>query len=82
MNTNQLEIGLKLRPCLNSSLRRQRRVSRARWWFAQMRRAVNQAQPWQPPSEAVGQELAPVPDGTARKDGTFAFVARWQQVRV
>lgn len=59
MNTTQLEITLKVRPCLRSAVRRQHRMTRAHWWFAQMRRVVDQAGTWQRPSEAGNQlELA------------------------
>ena len=48
-NTNQLELGLNnARLVANSLNHRQRRVSRAKWWFAQMRRAVDKAVDWQP----------------------------------
>lgn len=43
MTNTQLELGL---PAKNSRLRRQRRrtrTARARWWFAQMREAVDKA---------------------------------------
>ncbi len=48
-NTNQLELGLNnARLVANSLNHRQRRVNRAKWWFAQMRRAVDKAVDWQP----------------------------------
>ena len=48
-NIDQLELGLNnARLVANSLHHRQRRVSRAKWWFAQMRRAVDKAVEWQP----------------------------------
>jgi hypothetical protein len=48
-NINQLELGLSTAQRLANSLNhRQRRTSRARWWFTQMRRAVDTALVWQP----------------------------------
>ena len=49
MNTNeQMELGLgKTRPC-PSAKRPQRRMSRANWWFQQMREIVDKAVDWQP----------------------------------
>jgi len=44
MKTQQMEISLAIRPCRSSTARRQRRQSRARWWFAQMRRVVDAAE--------------------------------------
>jgi hypothetical protein len=45
MNTiDQLELGFK-----GAAIpRRQKKINRARWWFAQMRRAVDNALEWQP----------------------------------
>jgi hypothetical protein len=43
-NTNQLELGFK-----GAAIpRRQQKINRARWWFTQMRRAVDSALDWQP----------------------------------
>ena len=43
MNGRQLEISFEQAIALRPVLRRQRRVTRARWWFAQMRQAVDRA---------------------------------------
>ena len=49
MNNQQLEITLQSATvCRRSGNYRQRRVSRARWWFGQMRRVVDQAIDWAP----------------------------------
>jgi len=48
MKTNQLEIVLpKPQDCTRRHARQQRQ-SRARWWFAQMRRVVDEAADWAP----------------------------------
>ena len=47
MKNRQLEISLASRHC-RRPLIRQRRVSRARWWFSQMRRVVDEAIEWTP----------------------------------
>jgi hypothetical protein len=43
MNNQQLEIALPSVICRRPVSYRQRRASRARWWFGQMRRIVNDA---------------------------------------
>lgn len=44
MTTNQqLELGLKHRAVRLAARRRESRAARARWWFAQMREAVQNA---------------------------------------
>ena len=48
MNNQQLEITLQATACRRPGNYRQRRVSRARWWFGQMRRVVDQAIDWAP----------------------------------
>ena len=47
-NTEQLELGLNPYRNTQRSTQRlsQRRLQRASWWFEQMRRAVDNAQPW------------------------------------
>ena len=48
-NTNQLELGFNGARVSNSvALQRQQKLHRAKWWFAQMRRAVETAVDWQP----------------------------------
>jgi hypothetical protein len=46
MNNQQLEIRLPTAACRRPGNYRQRRVSRARWWFSQMRRVVDEAAEW------------------------------------
>jgi hypothetical protein len=63
MNNQQLEITLPSAACRRPMSYRQRRVSRARWWFSQMRRIVNEAiEPT--PLDAPGQP--PLPLGRSR----------------
>jgi hypothetical protein len=44
----QLEIPLELKAASCRSHAPRRRMTRARWWFSQMRRAVEQASDWEP----------------------------------
>ena len=60
MNKHQLEITLPTATCRRPGNYRQRRVSRARWWFSQMRRVVDQAVEWTP-APAVRPEQAKLP---------------------
>jgi hypothetical protein len=46
MLTKQLEIGFER--CPKPVDRRQRRMTRAAWWFRRMHKAVNQALEWDP----------------------------------
>jgi hypothetical protein len=62
MNKQQLEITLPTM-CRRPGNYRQRRVSRARWWFSQMRRVVDEAVEWAP---AVRQEQAKLPPAGGR----------------
>jgi hypothetical protein len=49
MNKLQLEMSFDASTSFSPRLRvRQRRQSRAQWWFAQMRRVVDQALDWKP----------------------------------
>jgi hypothetical protein len=48
MNKQQLEMTFEGANQSSPPARRQRRQSRAQWWFAQMRRVVNQAFDWKP----------------------------------
>jgi hypothetical protein len=62
MKNQQLEIGLKSTKCNRRISRRQQRLARARWWFNQMRRVVDEAVEWKPASpstERSGLPLAP-----------------------
>jgi hypothetical protein len=58
MKTNEqmeLEIG-KARAC-RSAKRPQRRLSRANWWFQQMREVVERAVDWQPAPPARPEQI-------------------------
>jgi hypothetical protein len=48
MNTNQMELGLKAKQTRVPSRQKLARQQRAQWWFAQMRRAVDNALEWKP----------------------------------
>jgi hypothetical protein len=60
MMIEQMELGLGKGRVCPSVNRRQRRLSRANWWFDRMRQAVDGAldgQPPPPPPEQVWMEL-------------------------
>ena len=48
MDRQQLEMRLECAVGYRRRVRRRRRPNRARWWFEQMRRAVDEADDWQP----------------------------------
>ena len=51
--TTQLELGFKSdRAADFAPQHREQRLHRAKWWFAQMRRVVNNARVWQPIPQA------------------------------
>jgi hypothetical protein len=54
----QLELGIDTSSPRCPAPRQRRRVERARWWFEQMRRAVNEAPD---PAGSPGGTVAPVP---------------------
>jgi len=60
MNNQQLEITLPAATCRRPAGFRQRRVSRARWWFSQMRRVVDEAAEWTPAAPAAPRQT-PLP---------------------
>jgi len=60
MRKQQLEITLPTTTCRRSTNYRQRRASRARWWFSQMRRVVDEAVEWTP-APAVRPEQSKLP---------------------
>ncbi len=54
MNTEQMELKLARSPKLRP-LNRRRNLSRASWWFTQMRNAVNESREWHgSPAEGSG----------------------------
>ena len=60
----QLEIGFNS-ACRRPMPIRQRRATRARWWFSQMRRVVDDAIDWQPaPSLPPEQIRLPLAQGS------------------
>ena len=60
MRNQQLEITLPTATCRRPANYRQRRVSRARWWFSQMRRVVDEAVAWTP-APAIDSEQTNLP---------------------
>ena len=58
MNKQQLEIGFEQSVAFRPGPRRQRRLARARWWFAQMRQADDQTWEWAPPQPPPAQPPA------------------------
>jgi hypothetical protein len=58
MTTNeQLELGFNGTPVRNLARRRETRVERAQWWFAQMRAMVANAITWPPAGEAPAEQI-------------------------
>lgn len=59
MNTHdqQLEIGFKAQARRRRQVRRTSRLSRARWWFNQMRRVVDNAIEWRPAPSVPPQQI-------------------------
>ncbi|MDR3378585.1 MAG: hypothetical protein P4M10_07860 [Verrucomicrobiae bacterium] len=56
----QLELGFNGTPRRVSGRRRESRVARAQWWFAQMRAVVAEAVAW-PPADAAAAEQSLFP---------------------
>ena len=54
---NQLELSIAQNLNHRAGQRPQRKLAQARWWFAQMHRAVDEAGRWEPPSQPAEQEL-------------------------
>lgn len=48
MHTEQLELGFNESQRPAPASRRESRIARAAWWFAQMRQIVDRAMDWQP----------------------------------
>jgi len=58
MTTNQqLELGFNGTQPHSSGRRRETRVARAQWWFAQMRAAVSGAMEWPANSQANPEQI-------------------------
>lgn len=66
MNVQQMELGFDGAPTPRLAQRRQRKLANARWWFDQMRRAVDSACDWQrEPSARPEQAHLVLPRGRA-----------------
>jgi hypothetical protein len=63
MNKQQLELTFDGSHSFRPVIRRQRRLTSARWWFAQMHKVVDGAMDWQPATaprpEQAHLKLAP-----------------------
>jgi hypothetical protein len=58
MTTNeQMELVLGKAKACHSARRTQRRMSRANWWFQQMREVVDKAVDWQPARPARPEQI-------------------------
>jgi len=56
MNTQQIEMSFNGSVVRRHPRHRQRRLARARWWFAQMRQVVDRAWDWQAASPAPTEQ--------------------------
>jgi len=60
MNREQMELHLVTSQCPRPTRRQSLSPARARWWFEQMRLAVDRAVEWQSPTDQMrGQMTAP-----------------------
>ncbi len=59
MNRQQLEMNLDCSVAFLPAARRQRRLTRARWWFAQMRQVVDRAWDSEPTPPAQTDRVCP-----------------------
>jgi hypothetical protein len=57
MTNQQMELGFNGARVCPSNNRRQRRLSRANWWFQQMREVVDKAVNWQPAPPARPEQI-------------------------
>ena len=56
MYNGQMEMSFNNARACGISSRRQRRISRARWWFERMRQVVERAADWQPAPAAPPEQ--------------------------
>ncbi len=52
-----MELGFEAARAIRPAARRERRLSRARWWFEQMHRVVDRACDWQPAPPARPEQV-------------------------
>jgi len=57
MMNQQMEISFENVRVCRSANRRQRRLSRANWWFDRMRKVVDKAMDWQPSSPPRPEQI-------------------------
>ncbi len=55
---NQIELSLEQTRIQNATVLRQRRISRARWWFQQMHQVVEQARDWRENRASTPEQIA------------------------
>ena len=55
-SVEQMELTFKQAAEYKAAVKRQRRVSRAQWWFERMRQAVDRALDWQPEMPAKPEQ--------------------------
>jgi hypothetical protein len=67
----QLELSFSTGAGFRAGVLRRRRMSRARWWFRQMHRAVSEARDWEPiepPAASRAQVCLPLPKQASKPD--------------
>ncbi len=57
MTTEQMELGLAGTKLAAQGGRREGRIQRAAWWFAQMRQIVDRTMDWQPAGEPRPEQI-------------------------
>jgi hypothetical protein len=57
MTNEQMELGLGGAKLVVQSSRREGKIQRAAWWFAQMRQIVDRAMDWQPAGEPRPEQI-------------------------
>jgi len=57
MINEQMELGLGGAKLVGQSNRREGKIARATWWFAQMRQIVDRAMDWQPAGEPRPEQI-------------------------
>jgi hypothetical protein len=56
ITNNQMELGFRQQTLSASAVERERRQTRAEWWFKQMRRVVGLAMEWRPTPNARAEQ--------------------------
>jgi hypothetical protein len=61
MNRQQMELSFDANRNFRPVIRRQRRLSRARWWFDQMHSVVDRAMDWQNSTSSQASQVSLIP---------------------